>query len=226
MAQRTILFVVSGPSGSGKTTLVQHLLEKLPDTRFSVSYTTRAPRAVEKNGREYHFVSRTEFEAMLERGEFLEHASVFGDYYGTHRSYCERARKEGKDLVLDIDVQGAAQVKAKEGDAVFIFVMPPSSEDLKRRLRERGLDKPEAIERRLGFARREMEQVGAYDYVVINADLEQACAEVEAIAQVERRARRDGTVRAAAEAIAAGCRQAARREQVSAILKSFGASRG
>ncbi|MFQ5926405.1 MAG: guanylate kinase [Terriglobia bacterium] len=222
MGSRAILFIVSGPSGSGKTTLVEHLLRKLPNTMFSVSYTTRAPRAGEQNGREYHFVSRAEFEAMSQRGEFLEQARVFDDSYGTHRSYLEQAQQEGKDLILDIDVQGAAQVKALQPDAVSVFVLPPSCEDLKQRLRARGVDAVPVIERRLEFARREIREIDAYDYVVINDELARACAAVEAIAQAEQWARRDGAASTAGETLAAQYRREAQRERVSAILESFG----
>ena len=134
MAQRAMLFVVSGPSGSGKTTLVEHLLANFPETIFSVSYTTRAPRTGDQDGRDYHFVSHAEFEAMVQQGEFLEHARVFDDYYGTHRRYLDQARSDGKDLILDIDVQGAAQVRARQNDGVFVFVLPASWEELRRRL--------------------------------------------------------------------------------------------
>lgn len=222
MSRRAILFVVSGPSGSGKTTLVQHLLEKLPDTRFSVSYTTRAPRAGEQDGCEYHFVNRAEFEAMIACGEFIEYARVFDDYYGTHRSYLERAEKQGKDLLLDIDVQGAAQIRATALDGVFIFILPPSWDELKHRLRARGLDAAPVIERRLEFARREIAQIGAYGYIVINAEREQVCAEVEAIARAERARRRGERANPDAEAIAARCRPDTQRARVSAILDSFG----
>ncbi|MFQ5817106.1 MAG: guanylate kinase [Terriglobia bacterium] len=221
MGWRGTLFIVSGPSGVGKTTLVEHLLRRVPDAMFSVSYTTRAPRAGEQNGREYHFVSHAEFDAMSARGEFLEHARVFDDLYGTHRSYLERAQREGKDLILDIDVQGTAQVKARQADAVCIFVLPPSCEELRQRLRVRRLDTAEAIERRLEVARREIEQIDAYEYVVVNAERGQAGAEAEAIVQVERGERRDGAVSAAAKALAARCQKAAQRERISAILESF-----
>ncbi|MBI4461337.1 MAG: guanylate kinase [Acidobacteria bacterium] len=220
MARNTILFVLSGPSGSGKTTIVHHLLARFTDMIFSVSYTTRAPRPSEKDGREYHFVNRADFEAMIGRGEFLEHACVFDDYYGTHRRYLERAQQEGKDLILDIDVQGATQVRSHQPGAVFIFVLPPSCEELKQRLRARG-DAQAAIDRRLEFARHEIRQIDEYEYVIINADREQACAEIEAVAQRERCVHGKEKVPAGTEERAARCRRMAQRERVSGILKSF-----
>lgn len=222
MGHGAILFVVSGPSGVGKTMLVEHLLAKFPDTLFSVSYTTRAPRAGERDGRDYHFVARPEFEAMIARGEFLEHALVFDDHYGTHRNYLERANEQGKDLILDIDVQGAGQVKAMQRGGVLVFVLPPSGEELQRRLRGRGSDTAEVVERRLEGARREIRQVNVYDYVIINAEREQACREFEAIVETERHARRGGNASPAVETLASRCRQTAQWPRVSAILESFG----
>ena len=149
----TTIFIISAPSGSGKTTLVAHLLRDVPRLRFSVSYTTREPRGTEKDGENYHFVTREAFEKMLANHEFLESAKVFDrDYYGTHRGILEAARQNGQDLVLDIDVQGARQLKEKFPDAVTIFILPPSRQELEKRLRSRGEDSDEVIARRLGKA--------------------------------------------------------------------------
>src|SRR6202044_3499419 len=134
---KPLVYIVSAPSGSGKSTLVNELLKKVSDLEFSISYTTRAPRGSETDGRQYYFVSRPEFERMIREDEFLEHAEVFGNYYGTARRFLREATARGDDLLLDIDVQGAAQVKRKVPDAVSIFVLPPSREELERRLRRR-----------------------------------------------------------------------------------------
>jgi len=221
VARTPILFVISGPSGSGKTTLVRHILAAIPGTVFSVSYTTRVPRPGEEDGREYHFVSRAVFESMSARQEFLEHACVFDDYYGTHRRFLEQAVREGKDLILDIDVQGAAQVRARQKSVVFVFVLPPSCEDLKQRLRARGLDTAPVIERRLEFARREIERIEDYEYVVVNRDREQACGDIEAIVEVERSARGIASASAASRQRAAASRRGPQGEKISAILESF-----
>ncbi len=134
------MFIVSAPSGSGKSTLVNEVLTRVPGLNFSISYTTRSPRGSEQGGREYHFVSREEFEAMAQRGEFLEHAEVHGNYYGTAKSFLQSARDAGKDLLLDIDVQGASQIKQTLPDAVSVFVLPPYRQTLERRLRNRSSD--------------------------------------------------------------------------------------
>jgi guanylate kinase len=182
----SIIFVVSAPSGSGKSTLVHRLLEQDPRLLFSVSYTTRAPRGKEQPGRDYNYVSREEFEAAIARREFLEHAEVFGHYYGTHRSVLERARAEGRDLLLDIDVQGAGQLKVKVPDAVSIFVLAPSRHDLEKRLRARSEDAEEVIERRLRGAAREIRNYCAYDYVLVNRDLEKSVDTLASIVKAER----------------------------------------
>jgi guanylate kinase len=182
----SIVFIISAPSGSGKSTLVNHLLRNVPGLTFSVSYTTRAPRGIERPAECYHFVSREEFQKMLERDEFLEHAEVFGNYYGTHRSVLDHARDKGFDLVLDIDVQGAAQLKEKIPDAVSIFILAPSREILEQRLRARSEDSDEVIERRLRDAAREISNYGQYDYVLINNDLRSSSESLEAIVKAER----------------------------------------
>jgi len=198
------VFIVSGPSGSGKSTLVKKLLE-LPGTLLSISCTTRQPRSNERDGEWYNFVLPEEFERMVQRGEFLEHARVFGrHYYGTPRRWFEEARRRGLDLVLEIDVQGAEQVKLKMRDAVAIFILPPSRQDLEGRIRARGTDSEEEIARRLERARQEMQCYTDYDYVVVNDDLERAGREVQAIA------------------LAARCTRARNEERIRQILDSFG----
>jgi guanylate kinase len=181
-----LVFIVSGPSGSGKSSLVRRVLESEPGLLFSVSYTTRPPRGVEREGRHYHFVSREEFRRRASRGEFLEWAEVFGHFYGTHRSYLDRAAAEGLDLVLDIDVQGARQLKSNVPEAVSVFVLAPSREELERRLRTRSEDTEDAIRQRLGEAAREMAAYIAYDYVLVNDELDRAARRLAAIIQAER----------------------------------------
>ncbi len=181
-----LVLIVSGPSGSGKSTLVRKLLE-LEGMLWSVSYTTRPPRPAEIPGQWYNFVSEAEFLRMVERGEFLEHARVFGlHYYGTPRRWLDEARRKGLDLVLEIDVQGAAQVKGKIPEALAIFILPPSREELERRIRARGQDSEAEIERRLERARQETSRYAEYDYAVVNDDLETAGNEVQRIALAAR----------------------------------------
>jgi guanylate kinase len=182
----SLVVIVSAPSGSGKSTLVGRLLEKYPELLFSVSYTTRIPRGRERPGENYHYVSRQEFEARIARDEFLEYAQVFGNYYGTHSSFLERARAEGRDLVLDIDVQGARQLKSKIPDAVSVFILAPSRHILEQRLRARSEDSEEVIQRRLREAAQEIENYSAYDYVLINRGVEAAVETLAAILQAER----------------------------------------
>jgi len=222
------IFIISAPSGSGKTTLTRELLSTVQGLEFSISYTTRPPRGSEQNGREYFFVGREEFEKMLARDEFLEHADVFGNYYGTAKSYLEDARRRGKDLVLDIDVQGASQLKAKLPDAVGIFILPPSRRDLESRLRRRSeaeqMTDEAVIERRLRTAAREIESYRIYDYILVNDRLEKSVDELKAIVLAER-ARRAGTPlspeQRQAEASAERCRQANVRDRLQPILASF-----
>ena len=182
----SIVFIISAPSGSGKSTLVSRLLRDVPSLTFSVSYTTRKARGNEQHGQDYHFVSRAEFEAMLARDEFLEHADVFGNYYGTHRGALDCARKDRVDLVLDIDVQGASQIKAKIPDAVTIFILAPSREILEQRLRARSEDSDDVIERLLRDAAREIRNYGQYDFVLINNDLQSSSDSLAAIVRAER----------------------------------------
>ena len=194
----SIVFIVSAPSGSGKSTLAHRLLQQDPRLLFSISYTTRAPRGQEVPDQAYHFLSRAEFEAALARDEFLEHAEVFGNYYGTHRGMLERAQAEGRDLLLDIDVQGARQLKGKVPEAVTIFVLAPSRAELEKRLRARSEDSEEVIARRLDGAATEIGNYGAYDYVVVNRDLERSVDALASIVKAERvrRTRMEGEVRA------------------------------
>jgi guanylate kinase len=182
----SIVFVVSAPSGSGKSTLVHRLLQQDQNIRFSISYTTRAPRGHEAPGKDYHYVSREQFEAAVARNEFLEHAEVFGNYYGTHQGILDQARAEGKDLLLDIDVQGARQLKLRVPDAVTIFVLAPSRQELEQRLRSRSEDSEAVIARRLKGAAIEIENYAAYDYVLVNRDLEKSVDTLASIVKAER----------------------------------------
>ena len=182
----TTVFIISAPSGSGKSTLVARLLATVPNLRFSVSYTTRKARGTEKDGEGYHFVSREAFEAMLARDEFLEWAQVFGNYYGTHRCILEDARMHAQDLVLDIDVQGARQLKEKIPEAVTVFILAPSRQVLEQRLRARSEDRDDVIARRLGEAAEEIRNYDDYDYVLINRELVEAEAILSAIVRAER----------------------------------------
>ena len=182
----TTVYIISAPSGSGKSTLVARLLDSVPDLMFSISYTTRKPRGAEVDGKGYRFVSREHFEDMLKRNEFLEYAEVFGNYYGTHRCILEEAKQQGKDLVLDIDVQGARQLKEKIPEAVTVFVLAPSRQVLEHRLRSRGEDREEVVTRRLLEAADEIRNYKAYDYVLINRDLKEAEATLSAIVRAER----------------------------------------
>ena len=200
-----LVLIVSGPSGSGKSTLVQKILE-LPGTMPSVSSTTRPRRATEASGKCYDFVTDAEFGDMVRRGEFLEYARVFGRHsYGTPKKWLEESKSKGLDLVLEIDVQGAAQVKQKLPESVAIFILPPAPEELERRLRTRGQDSEEEIKRRLARARDEIAEFGKYyDYCVVNDDVERAGREAQAIV------------------IALRCSSVRRRGLVERLLASFG----
>jgi guanylate kinase len=180
------LIVVSGPSGAGKTTVLTRVLSELKDIRFSISHTTRAPRPGERDGVEYHFVTRREFERLISEGAFLEWAEVHGELYGTARAEYDRAMQEGVDLLLDIDVKGADQVVQKFDDAVTVFVIPPSYTDLERRLRGRGPDDEASFQRRLAVAGEEMSHFRKYQYAIVNVDLE---ASVEGLKTVIRASR-------------------------------------
>jgi guanylate kinase len=185
----SVVFIISAPSGSGKSTLVDRVLAMDAHLIFSTSYTTRLPRGAEVNGEDYYFISREEFEGRLAADEFLEHAEVFGHYYGTHRSVLERAHEIGADLVLDIDVQGARQLKSKLPGAVSIFVLPPSRDILEKRLRARSVDSEAVIERRLKGAAEEVRNYKQYDYVLINREIDESVARLESIIRAERQRR-------------------------------------
>jgi guanylate kinase len=182
----TSVFIISAPSGSGKSTLVHRLLTTVPNLAFSISYTTRPPRAAETNGIDYNFISREDFEARSRRGEFLEQAVVFEHYYGTNRDSFDRAVHAGKDLVLDIDAQGARQLKVAIPEAISIFVLPPSRDVLEQRLRARSQDSEEVIKRRLKGAADEVRSYSQYDYVLINRDIDEAAARLASIVKAER----------------------------------------
>lgn len=179
------LFIVSAPSGGGKTSLTRGVLEPLAKAgitaEISVSYTTRAPRPGEREGVHYHFIERAEFESMIGRGAFLEHAEIYGERYGTGRARTEALRARGRDVILDIDWQGARQIRTDVADAIGIFILPPSLTKLEQRLRARKQDSDEAIARRLAQAREEMSHYAEYDYVIVNQDFEQALSELVAI---------------------------------------------
>ena len=223
----TTVFIISAPSGSGKSTLVNELRKLVPGLDFSISYTTRRPRGSEQNGREYFFVPIQDFEEMLARGEFLEHANVFGNYYGTVRRFLEQAEAASRDLLLDIDVQGAAQIKRKIADAVSIFILPPDKKTLEWRLRNRSLDTEEVIQRRLLTAAKEIENYKTYDYILINDRLEDSIDELKAIVLSER-LRRSGAKLSNGDkhtlATAERCRLRNIRERLQPILASFALS--
>jgi len=224
-----ILFIISAPSGSGKSTLVNEVRKQLSGIEFSVSWTTRAPRGSEQDGREYHFVSRVEFEKMLADGMFMEHAEVFGNYYGTARNSLEHARRDGHDLVLDIDVQGASQVRAAMPEAVSIFVLPPNPRVLRTRLRNRsraeGVVNEEEVYRRLGEASKEIEKYSQYGYILVNDTLDRAVAQLEAIVQAERFYRNDEPIAYRSRRVlevAAGCLQGNSQDRLKPVLEAFG----
>ena len=202
-SRRGRLFVIAAPSGAGKTSLVRALMERVPELRFSISYTTRRQRPNEVHGRDYFFVPREEFERMAEAGQFLEHATVFGNSYGTARAQVEQSLTSGQDLILEIDWQGARQIRAALPECCSIFILPPSRAELERRLRGRGTDTEEVIVRRLGEAADDMGHWQEFDYVVVNDVFECALDQLSAIVQGRDppEARRD---RAGLEGWAAG----------------------
>jgi guanylate kinase len=214
-----ILFIISAPSGSGKSTLVNELRRLVGGLEFSVSYTTRQPRGSEVDGEAYHFTTREEFERMIAAGDFLEWAEVFGNYYGTAMSALEHAKTAGKDLLLDIDVQGAVQVMKKKPEAVSIFILPPSPQVLQMRLRNRSqaeqMTSEIVIKSRLAEAQNELKQIWDYKYALVNDVLDQAAAEMRAIVLSERG--EDDGVRM----VAAGCRTDAASSRLKTVLQTF-----
>ncbi|HUO16624.1 MAG TPA: guanylate kinase [Verrucomicrobiae bacterium] len=224
MNRRPIVYIISAPSGSGKSTLVNEILKAIPGLDFSISYTTRPVRGSEINGKQYHFVSRDQFKRMVELNEFLEHAEFDGNCYGTARRYLTEAERKGTDLLLDIDVQGAAQIHQKVPDAVSIFVLPPDKKTLEWRLRKRGENDEETIRRRLDAAGREIEEYERYSYVLINDQLEKSIERLEAIVQSERFQREDRNLSEKERAIvqrAERLRLANLKQRVQPILASF-----
>ncbi len=181
-----ILFIVSSPSGGGKTSLVKALLEAEPDVRLSISHTTRPPRAGEADGRDYHFVPLATFERMLEAGDFLESAEIYGNRYGTSQRWIEGERAADRDVLLEIDWQGAQQVRRLMPGTVSVFVLPPSLEALESRLKGRGQDSAEVVARRMTAAREEMSHAAEYDYVIINEDFSRAALDLRSIVRAER----------------------------------------
>jgi len=205
MKEKGKVFIVSAPSGSGKSTLVAKLLNEVPDLAFSISYTTRPPRGKEKDGVEYFFVSHEIFEKMIEEEQFVEYAKVFDHYYGTARRSLEQTLADGKDLLLDIDTEGAFQVKGKLPDSVSIFIMPPSFDALQTRLEKRRLDNKETILKRLRWASQvEIHRFMSYDYVIINEDLAASINQLKCVICAER------------------CRRERMTGRVETILKTFG----
>jgi guanylate kinase len=180
------LYTIVAPSGAGKSSMVAALLQADPSIRLSISYTTRPPRPGEVSGREYHFVSREEFQKLIAEGEFLEHAEVYGNLYGTSKRWIEATRSKSEDVLLEIDWQGARQVKRLFPDMTFIYILPPSIEVLRERLVKRGKDSPEVIERRLAAAREDLRHVHQADYVIINEDFSVAVADLVAVTRALR----------------------------------------
>jgi guanylate kinase len=214
-----ILFIISAPSGSGKSTLVTQLRTLVEGLDFSISYTTRAPRGSEENGREYYFTTREEFERMVEADDFLEWAEVFGNYYGTAASALQHAKDLGRDLLLDIDVQGALQVMKKMPQAVSIFILPPGPEILEQRLKNRSaaekMTDESVIQKRLSGAKNELKRVWEYEYALVNDVLENAVAEMRGIVLYERGEEEY-------ESVARSCRTDAASPRLKAVLEAFG----
>lgn len=204
MPRKGSLIIVSGPSGAGKSALASAVISRLKDLRFSVSYTTRAPRGDERDSVEYHFVDKAEFEGLIQGNEFLEWAEVYGNYYGTARKFIDATLRDGKDVLLDVDVQGAHTICTKCPDAISIFIMPPSYQVLRRRLANRKLDKDYIIEQRLNIARREIVQYKDYDYLIVNDDFDASVKELEAIILGSR------------------CQMTSRTESAELIIATFG----
>ena len=220
----SIVYIISAPSGSGKSTLVNELRKIVSGLDFSISYTTRHPRGSEQNGREYFFVPREDFDEMRKGNEFLEHAEVFGNCYGTAKRFLQEARQRGHDLLLDIDVQGAAQIKKQIRDAVSIFILPPDRKTLELRLRRRSLDTEEVIHRRLITASKEIENYSNYDYILVNDRLEESIDELKDVVLAERLRRSKAKLSPAEQEMVARaerCRLENVGERVRPILQSF-----
>jgi guanylate kinase len=198
------LIIVSGPSGAGKSVLASRVLQGMPHLKFSVSYTTRAPRGAEQNGVEYFFVNREEFQALIQGNDLLEFAEVHGNYYGTSRVFVDGLLRQGEDVLLDIDIQGASIVRQKRPDAVGVFILPPSFQILRDRLMRRSLDAGFVIEQRLKIARREIRHYSDYDYLIINEEINGSTLELQSII------------------LGARCRTAARRERAESVIETFG----
>jgi len=198
------LIIVSGPSGAGKSVLASRVLREMPHLKFSVSYTTRAPRGAEQNGVEYFFVNREEFQALIQGNDLLEWAEYYGNYYGTSRAFVDGLLRQGEDVLLDIDIQGASIVRQKRPDAVGIFILPPSFQILRDRLMRRSLDAGFVIEQRLKIARREIRHYNDYDYLIINEEINSSTLELQSII------------------LGARCRTAARRERAESVIATFG----
>jgi guanylate kinase len=191
------LFVVVAPSGAGKTTLVGALLKKEPNIRLSISYTTRPPRQGEADGREYHFVAREKFEQMIAAGDFLEYANVYGNYYGTSKRWIENELNGDHDVLLEIDFQGARQLRSLFPHMVGMFILPPSLTELRKRLESRGKDSPEAIARRMASAREEISHVLEFEYIIVNESFETALADLIAVVRAARVSRAQQAIRLA-----------------------------
>jgi guanylate kinase len=181
-----VIFILSAPSGAGKTTLTKRLVKIFPDIMLSVSYTTRAPRSGEIPGRDYYFVPQKKFEVMRAKGDFAEWANVHGNFYGTPRRPLDQSIRSGKDVLLDIDVQGNKKIKSRYRDAVSIFLLPPSWQELERRLAGRGTDRRETIRQRLESARRELKEVKRYDYLIVNQKIQPALESLKSVVRAER----------------------------------------
>lgn len=225
-SQKPLVYIISAPSGSGKSTLTNELLKLVPKLDFSISYTTRAVRGSEQDGKHYFFVKMDVFQKMIDAGEFLEYANVHGNFYGTARQFLREAGRNGHDLLLDIDVQGAAQIKRNLTDAISIFVLPPDRETLEWRLRNRKEDSEEVIQRRLQDASREIQEYDKYDYVLINDQLVKSIQRLEAIVRSERLRREQRPLSSDEDAIvqrAERLRLANLKERVQPILASFSA---
>ena len=198
------LIIVSGPSGAGKSVLASRVLQVMPHLKFSVSYTTRAPRGAEQNGVEYFFVSREAFQALIQGNDLLEFAEVYGNHYGTSREFVDGLLRQGEDVLLDVDIQGASIVRQKRPDAVGVFILPPSYRILRDRLMRRSLDAGFVIEQRLKIARREIRHYNDYDYLIINEEINSSTLELQSII------------------LGARCRTAARRERAESVIATFG----